>query len=69
MKLSSYIRWRGAWRNPCIHLIVWLRRSNDMVDLSKNNPGKKMKTHPSGQTRNRVWINPSRYGKELKAIL
>ena len=34
---------------------------------NKNDPWHKMKTPPSGQTRNREWINPSGYGKTLKA--
>ena len=39
-----------------------------MADLSKNDPGQKMKTLPSVQTSNRGWINPPRYGNELKYI-
>ena len=37
-----------------------------MADLSKNDPWKKTKNPPAGQTRNRVRINPSRDIKDLK---
>ena len=66
-KLTISIGWGRAWRKPCLHFRVWLRRSNEMEDLIKNDPCQKTKTPPSGQTRNRGWINPSRYLKELKA--
>ena len=39
-----------------------------MVDLRKNDPWKKTKTPPSGQTRNRGCINTSRDRNELNAI-
>ena len=37
-----------------------------MVDLRKIASRQKIKTLPSGQTSNRGWTKPSRYGKELK---
>ena len=52
-KMSSFIGWRGAWRKPCLHFRVWLRRSKEMVDLRKNNPGQKEKNPPAGQNRNK----------------
>ena len=45
-----------------------LRRSNEMVYLSKNDPWQKSKTPPEGQIVNRVWIDPSIYLKEFKSI-
>ena len=67
IKMSSYIGWRGAWRKPCIHNKMWLRFSNEMMDLRKNDPREKTKSPPAGQTKNRVWINPSRDRNYLKA--
>ena len=67
-KLSSSIGWRGAWMKLCLHFKVWLRRNNKMADLRKNDPRKKKKTPPAGQTRNMGSIKPSRDRKESKAI-
>ena len=52
-KNSSYIGWRGAWRKPCLHFRLWLRRSNKMVEIRKNDPWQKIKTLSAGQTRSR----------------
>ena len=38
-----------------------------MADLRKNEPGKKTKTPPAGQTSNRGYIKPPRDVKELKS--
>ena len=64
-KLSSSIGWRGAWRNPCTHFRVDTEQQNG--GPQKNGPWQKMKTPPEGQTSNRRWIKPSRYGKDMKA--
>ena len=45
----------------------WLRQSNEMVDLRTKDPWQKSKTLPLGQTRNKVWIKPSRDVNELKS--
>ena len=68
IKMSSYIGWRGAWRNPCIHNKMWLRFSNEMMDHRENDPREKTKSPPAGQTKNSACIKPSRDRKELKAI-
>ena len=59
-KLSSYIGWRGAWRKPCLHFRVWLRRSNKMADLIKDDYWQKTKTPSADQNRNMRRISPSR---------
>ena len=42
-KMSSYIGWRGAWRNMCLNSRVWPRWINRMVDLRKISPWQKTK--------------------------
>ena len=59
-KLSSFIGWRGSWRNPFLHFRVWLRQRNKIVDFRKNYPWQNPKTTPEVKTRNRGWINPRR---------
>ena len=66
-KLSSSIVWRVAWKKPCPHFRVWLRRINRTVDLIKKHPWQKTKTPPAGQKRNRGWIIPPRLRKDLKS--
>ena len=68
MKLSSYIGWRGVWRNPCLNFRVWSRWSNRVVDLRKNTPWQKMKNLLAGQTNKGGRIKPSRDGEEFKYI-
>ena len=38
-----------------------------MVDLRKNEYWQKTKKLPAGKTRNKGWINPSIYRKDLKS--
>ena len=42
-KLLSFIGWRGSWRKLCLHYIVWLRWSKEIVDLRKTPPYRKWK--------------------------
>ena len=64
MKMSSSIGWRGAWRNPCLNLRVWLRQSNKMVDLRKTTPD--WKKNPASRSNQEQGMDKSI--KRLKVV-